>query len=90
VKNLEGITVLDADGLILYEGPSVEHLLGYKPDEMVGRHAGGLGEINPEDVAPLIDKIRRALEQQKDIQTLRWRGRRRDGSNINIEAVGND
>jgi PAS domain-containing protein len=33
----DGITVLDSDGLILYEGPSVERLLGYKPEEVEGR-----------------------------------------------------
>jgi PAS domain-containing protein len=50
----DGITVLDADGQILYEGPSAERLLGYKPEEMVGRPARVF--ISREDVEPLIDK----------------------------------
>jgi PAS domain-containing protein len=33
----DGITVLDRNGLILYEGPSSERLLGYKPEELWGR-----------------------------------------------------
>jgi len=82
----DGITVVDADGRILYEGTSAERLLGYKPEEMVGRHAGDF--ISPEDVAPLIDKIHRALENPEEVQTLRMHGRRRDGSTIDVEAVG--
>jgi PAS domain S-box-containing protein len=82
----DGITVVDGDGRILYEGTSAERLLGYKPEEMVGRHAGDF--ISPEDVAPLIEKIHRALENPEEIQTLRMHGRRRDGSTIDVEAVG--
>ena len=82
----DGITVLDPDGRIIYETPSAEHLLGYKPEEMIGRYAGDF--TRPEDVAPLIDKIRRALENPQEVQTIRVRARRRDGSTINVEAVG--
>ncbi len=82
----DGITVLDADGRIIYMTPSAERLLGYKPEEMIGRHAGDF--IRPEDVAPLTDKIRRALENPEEVQTIRVRVRRRDGSTIDVEAVG--
>jgi PAS domain S-box-containing protein len=82
----DGITVVNADGRILYEGASAERLLGYKPEEMLGRHVGDF--ISPEDVAPLIDKIHRALENPEEVQTLRVHGRRRDGSTFDVEAVG--
>ena len=32
----DGITVVDADGRILYMGPSAMRMLGYKPEEMIG------------------------------------------------------
>jgi len=82
----DGITVLDSDGQILYEGPPAERLLGYKPEDMVGRHVGAF--ISQEDVAPLIDKLHRAIEHPDEVQTLRMHARRRDGSTIDIEAVG--
>jgi PAS domain S-box-containing protein len=82
----DGITVLDADGRIIYIAQSAERLLGYKPEEMIGRHAGDF--IRPEDVAPLIDKIRRALENPEEVQTIHVRVRRGDGSTIDVEAVG--
>jgi PAS domain S-box-containing protein len=82
----DGVTVLDADGRILYEGPSAERLLGYKPEEMVGRHFGVF--VGDDDVDPIIDKIRLAIENPEKVQTLRFRARRRDGSTIDVETVG--
>ncbi len=34
----DAIAIMDADGTILYESPSVERILGYRPDELVGRN----------------------------------------------------
>jgi len=36
---LDIITVIDADGTIRFQSPSVTALLGYEPDEMIGRSA---------------------------------------------------
>jgi PAS domain S-box-containing protein len=82
----DGITVVDAEGRILYEGPSALRILGYKPEEMIGRNAGDF--ISPQDIPSLNDKIRRALENPEEVQTLRLQARRRDGSTIDVEAVG--
>jgi PAS domain S-box-containing protein len=82
----DGITVVDAEGRILYEGPSALRILGYKPEEMIGRYAGDF--ISPQDIPSLNDKIRRALENPEEVQTLRLQARRRDGSTIDVEAVG--
>jgi PAS domain S-box-containing protein len=82
----DGITVVDSDGLVLYAGPSVERLAGYKPEEVQGRNVADF--ISAEDVAPLIDKIRRAIENPEEVQTVLLRARRHDGSTIFIEASG--
>ena len=82
----DGITVVDADGRILYEGPSAERLLGYKPEDMVGRYATDF--MSAEDGTSVIDKIRRAFENPEEVQTIRARALRRDGSTVHVEAVG--
>jgi PAS domain S-box-containing protein len=82
----DGITVVDADGKILYEGPSSEPVMGYKPEELLGRYANEF--LSQEDAAPLMNKIRRAIENPEEIQTIRARGRHRDGSIVDLEAVG--
>jgi PAS domain S-box-containing protein len=42
------ITVLEPDGTIRYESPSVERVLGYQPEEMVGKNA--FDYIHPDDL----------------------------------------
>jgi PAS domain S-box-containing protein len=81
----DGITVVDAEGRILYEGPSSIHL-GYKPEEMVGRYATDF--MSPEDTDLVNDKIRRAFENPEEVQTIRARAIRPDGSTVDVEAVG--
>jgi PAS domain S-box-containing protein len=82
----DGITVVDADGKILYEGLSSERVMGYKPEGILGRYASEF--LSPEDAAPLMNKIRRAIEKPEEIQTIRAVGRHRDGSLVDLEAVG--
>ncbi|HWJ40460.1 MAG TPA: sigma 54-interacting transcriptional regulator, partial [Candidatus Limnocylindrales bacterium] len=82
----DGITVVDAEGRILYEGPSAERLLGYKPEDMVGRYATDF--MSAEDGTSVIDKIRRAFENPEEVQTIRARAVRPDGSTVHVEAVG--
>jgi PAS domain S-box-containing protein len=43
------ITILDIDGTIRYESPSVERVMGYKPEELIGRNASEF--THPDDVA---------------------------------------
>jgi PAS domain S-box-containing protein len=81
----DGITVVDAEGKILYEGPSAERL-GYKAEEMVGRFATDF--MSPEDEVPIVDKIRHAFENPEEVHTIRARAVRPDGSTVHVEAVG--
>jgi PAS domain S-box-containing protein len=80
----DGITVVDAEGKILYEGPSAERL-GYKAEDMVGRYATDF--MSPEDEVPIVDKIRRAFENPEEVHTIRARAVRPDGSTVHVEAV---
>src|SRR5690348_14021379 len=41
------ISILAADGTIRYESPSIERILGYKPEELIGRNAFDL--VHPDD-----------------------------------------
>ena len=45
----DAVHLLSADGVILYESSSVIRVLGYRPDELVGRNSFEL--IHPDDVA---------------------------------------
>lgn len=53
------ITILSADGLILYVSPSIERLLGYSPDELVGQPV--LKYIAPQERKAIRKAIRNVL-----------------------------
>jgi PAS domain S-box-containing protein len=41
-------TILEADGTIRYESPSIERVLGYKPEELLGGNV--FNYVHPEDL----------------------------------------
>jgi PAS domain S-box-containing protein len=45
------ITVTAADGTILYQSPSIERVLGYKAEDLLGANALYTPEIHPDDLA---------------------------------------
>src|SRR3712207_4066713 len=44
----EVITILGADSTILYESPSIERILGYRPEDLVGRSI--FDYVHPDDL----------------------------------------
>ena len=44
----DAVAIVDADGVILYESPSVERMLGYTPEELIG--TGVFDLIHPDDL----------------------------------------
>jgi diguanylate cyclase (GGDEF)-like protein/PAS domain S-box-containing protein len=53
---LDVVQVINADRTTRYVSPSVERLLGYLPEELIGRSAEFL--IHPEDLPAMIDRAR--------------------------------
>ena len=47
------ITILDAEGIIRYQSPSVERVLGYKPHELIGTHIAEL--LHPDDLSKSLE-----------------------------------
>ncbi|WP_440763434.1 PAS domain-containing sensor histidine kinase [Natronorubrum sp. DTA7] len=81
------VTVLDENGLVQYQSPSISNILGYGQDELVGEYA--FDYIHPDDT-------NRAAEIFFDVVTSEtnrigravFRFRHADGSWISLEAVG--
>jgi PAS domain S-box-containing protein len=49
IENISDIiSIIDPDGTIRYESPSVEHVMGYKPSELVGQSV--FNTIHPDDL----------------------------------------
>lgn len=77
--------VLGADATIRYVSPSVHRLLGYAPDEWIGRN--GLDFIHPEDTPAVVEGLRAGLEHRDTGESTALRIRHHDGSWRDFEGT---
>src|SRR5258708_30449987 len=82
----EAIAALAADGVIQYASPCTTRVLGYAPEEMVGRI--GFELVHPEDLARVTADYREVLERPGAALRTELRLRHRDGSWRWIECAG--
>lgn len=71
------ISVLDPDGRRTYSSPSVRHVLGYDPDDLVGMRA--LDIVHPDDRPHVQDAFQRVLEGD-EVGRVEFRLRHGDGT----------
>ncbi|MDM8552560.1 PAS domain S-box protein [Desulfobacterales bacterium HSG2] len=88
IENAPGIiTTLNEDGMIRYGSPSVQRVLGFGPEELVGRKVADL--IHPDDLPCLALLFPGKAQKLKVIRSGQpFRVRHKDGSWRMIEAVG--
>jgi diguanylate cyclase (GGDEF)-like protein/PAS domain S-box-containing protein len=73
------ITVLEEDGTISYESPTIERILGYLPEERVGKNA--FDYLHPDDIMHSMDTFAEALDNPGKVQLpVEFRLRHKDGS----------
>jgi len=70
----------DLEGRYLYVSPVSESMLGYRPEELVGRTAGELGFIHPDDAAAVGSLKAKLVDGGEMTATAAWRVLRPDGS----------
>ncbi|HEX8236495.1 MAG TPA: diguanylate cyclase [Abditibacteriaceae bacterium] len=82
------ITVLEADGTIRYESPSIQRILGYEQTELVGQHAFDF--VHPEDVSRVIGLFAQSVHEPGVAVAVQFRFRHKDGSWRHLEALANN
>ncbi|MDY6764901.1 MAG: PAS domain S-box protein [Halobacteria archaeon] len=82
------ITVVDENGIIQYESPSMEQILGYKPEERIDTNA--FDYIHPDDRDRVSDAFVEMTNQPGESKLVEFRARHADGSWKWIESVGNN
>jgi nitrogen fixation negative regulator NifL len=80
------ITILEPSGVIRYKSPSIERILGYRPEELVGCNVYEF--IHPEDIAKIQVIFQEGLRQSGVIRCGEFRFRHKDGSWRAFEAIG--
>lgn len=80
----EGIVVQDTDGLITYVNPAVGDLLGYEPEELIGKHWTELVPSNQHHIVDAADRRRQeGLADHYELQLIR-----KDGLRITLLVGG--
>ena len=88
-NSMDAISILNADGTVRYESPSAERILGYKPDEMIGK--GILELIHPDDVRSVMESLDETIyDAVSHPVTLTVRFLHKDGSWRTVEGIGNN
>jgi PAS domain S-box-containing protein len=83
---LDIITVLDDNGVLVYQSPSVERVLGYEPAEMLGRNV--FSYIHPQDRDAVHQAFQQARAEASTPHQSQFRFRHKDGSWRTLEANG--
>lgn len=82
------ITVLEADGRVRYHSGAIERILGYSPDERVGKVYGEL--MHPEDISIWQSYLVDLLEQPGVAKPIAYRQQHQDGSWVYLEAIAHN
>ena len=84
-SSYDALALIDADGKIVYASASTTRLLGYVPEELLGRNA--LDLIHPDDVAYVRERFAAAAGRPGAPVVGEYRLRHRDGSWLAVEGV---
>ena len=82
------VTMLGTDGTVHYQSPSIEHILGYRPEELVGENV--FGYVHPEDLGEVRRAFAKGLADPSLRPLVQYRFRHKDGSWHHMESVGSN
>jgi two-component system CheB/CheR fusion protein len=81
------ITIFDPDGTILYESPAIETVLGYTPEERVGKNILLHSLVHPDDKKKKIEMLEKAIATPGENINVEFRLQHKNGSYRTIDAV---
>jgi diguanylate cyclase (GGDEF)-like protein/PAS domain S-box-containing protein len=81
------VTVIGPDQLVTWQAPSLERVLGFHPDVLLGRELTAI--VHPEDV-PLVERFLESSLERPGSRTINARFRHADGDWRHLEAVADN
>ena len=78
------ITIIDRDTQVRYVSPSAKRLLGFAPEELVGKIA--FDYIHADDVKTVLEQVMQVAEVPEGTASAEYRFRHKDGSWICLES----
>src|SRR5262249_18229745 len=80
------VSVLRLDGTIVYESPSCESILGYKPEERMGKSCFDF--VHPDERQLTVAKFKDAMEKGDVSKTVEYRYLHKAGHYVTLEVTG--
>jgi len=80
------VTILGDDGILRYVSPSVQRLLGYSMNDLLGRNAFEF--MHPDDLSPVMEALADAIEKPGTTHSATFRFKHSDGSWSVLESIG--
>lgn len=80
----DAIVATSVDGTIVTWNPGAVELLGYQPDEIVGRH---VDVLVPDELRAGLDEVRQRVMRGEPVAPFETLRRRRDGVDIDLEVT---
>jgi PAS domain S-box-containing protein len=82
------ISLVDATGAVLYASAATATVLGYQPEELLGRN--GLDLLHPEDRDPTLRVLKKVLEEPQWPNRIQARIRQKDGQWRWVESTASN
>lgn len=79
------IVVLDNEGIIKYKSPNIENIFGWKPEDLIGRHA--LATVHPDDKERITNKLSELLQKDYKKVTVEYKYKCKNGEYKPIELT---
>ncbi len=84
-NSADAITLLDANGVAIYDSPAAPGMLGYEPDELIGQNVFTL--MHPDDLQINQDQFQNLLKTPGSRAKGTFRVRHKNGTWLWIEAI---
>ncbi len=84
-NTLDMITILEPNGIIYYQNPSVEKVLGYTPEQF--KSTNFFSYINPDDLNNIRSGILDVIEEQKIVRPIEFLAQNKQGEWCYLEAI---
>ena len=81
----DGILIVNSEGIITYHSPSIEQILGFKPEEMIGTVISEF--IHPEESPEVMKAVGQLIRKEVSTQNLELRAQHKDGSWRTVSGI---
>lgn len=84
-NSVEGVAIMDNDGVFTYMSKAEEKTLGYTTEETIGRYAFAI--VHPDDMASVEESFREVLQKNDEQVLIEYRAQHANGSWRNLEVM---